>query len=87
MRVMVQYLVQFHDESQVLGESGIVMLRDEFGSHRWVQGWYQQEVIECYRSPSGSSRAGGLGVTREKYFLSVLNRRLRCTVWVLNHSI
>ena len=43
--VTVLYLVQLHHDSQVLGGSGIVELREGFDSLRWVQGWYQEGVI------------------------------------------
>ena len=61
------YLVQLHHDSQVIGESGFLELREGFGSLRWVQGWYQHGVIKCYRCLSVSSGARGLGVTSERY--------------------
>ena len=39
--VTVLYLVLVHHDSQVLGNSGIVELREGFGSRRPEQRWYR----------------------------------------------
>ena len=70
--VTVVYLLQSHHDSQALGDSGIVELRESFGSLRPVYDWYQQQVEGDYGCSSGSSETNGLEIRRGVYLLFVL---------------
>ena len=71
----VVYSLQLHHDSQALGDSAIVELRECLGSLRPVYDWHrQQEVEQSYRCPSGSSGTNRLEVRRGVYLLFVLIR-------------